>query len=149
MGSIPEGFHTLTPHLFIDGAGDALAYYEKTLGAQTAMRMDMPGTNKVMHAMMQVGTSRIFIADPNPEWGQEGASGQSAISFYVYVDDADAAFKQAVNGGMASKSEPEDMFWGDRTGVAVDRYGISWTFATHVRDVPMEEMAEAMKAMAG
>lgn len=147
MGTIPDGFHTVTPHLLIDGAGDALAFYEKALGAQIFGRMEVPGSGKVMHAMMQVGSSRVFLADPNPDWGQKGPDGTSPVNFYLYVEDPDAAYEKALAGGMVSRAEPEDMFWGDRTAVASDPYGFNWTFATHVRDVSPEEMAEAMKNM--
>ena len=149
MNPIPEGFHTVTPHILIDGAGAALPFYEKALGATAMGRMDMPGTDKVMHAMMRVGSSIVFLADPHPDTGQKGADGEtSPVNFYVYVEDVDQAYTDAIEGGMTGRAEPEDMFWGDRTAEAKDPYGIVWTFATHIQDVTEEEMQQAMKSFA-
>ena len=149
MAKSPDGFHTVTPHLTVDGGGAAIALYEKALGAQVLGRIDMPGTDMVMHAMLQVGTSRIFLSDANPDWGKKAADGYSPVNFYLYVDDADAAYAKALDAGMTGSAEPEDMFWGDRTAVASDPYGFNWTFATHLRDVTSEEIAEALKTMGG
>ena len=144
MKAIPDGFHTLTPHLFLDGAEKAIALYEKALGAQKLHVMHVPGTDRVMHAMILVGNSPVFLADASPE----GPAKSGETHFYVYVEDVDAAFARAVEAGLTAGQAPTDMFWGDRMGGTVDPYGIHWTFATHTRDVSPEEMQKAMAAMA-
>ena len=146
MAAIPEGFHTLTPHLTVADAKAAIALYEAALGATSMGVMTDPGGTRVMHAMLQVGTSRLFLNDEMPGMGGPAPSGpEKGARFYLYVTDVDAAHARAVKAGMSEKHAPQDMFWGDRTSVVADRYGQVWTFATHVREVSEAEMAEAMK----
>lgn len=106
----------------------------------------MPGTHKVMHSCLQIGSSKIFLHDqmPNAPVPKHGAAG---FSFYLYVPDVDAAHKRAVEAGMKEAMAPADMFWGDRTSSVKCPYGYSWTFATHKRDVGQAELAEALRAM--
>jgi len=140
---IPEGFNTITPTLTVDGAAKALDLYKKAFGAQELYRMEFSdGSGKIMHSCIQIGNSKIFIADTNPEMG---CSTPSASTFYVYVDDVDATFKQAKQAGANELYPVQDMFWGDRTGSLKDSFGITWTLATHVRDVSQDEMEEAKK----
>jgi uncharacterized glyoxalase superfamily protein PhnB len=95
-----------------------------------------------MHACIQIGSSKLFLTDVNPQMGC-GAPSQSG--FYVYIDDVDAGFKKALQNGMKEVSSLQDMFWGDRTGCLVDPFGIKWNLATHKRDVSPQEMEEARK----
>lgn len=149
MKSIPDGFHTVTPNILVDGAAKAIALYEKALGAELMGRMDMPGTDTVMHAAMRIGSSPLFVADKTPmETRQPPGKDGSPVSFYLYVEDCDAAYKKALGAGMSSAFEPEDMFWGDRTAGVADPFGYRWVFATRVREVSEDEMNKAMKAMA-
>jgi uncharacterized glyoxalase superfamily protein PhnB len=142
MPAIPEGFSTITPHLMLTNANEAINIYQKALGAQEVYKMMCPtGSGKVMHACLQIGNSRIFLADANPERG----CAATTSSFYLYVNDADAACKQAKSAGLNETMAVQDQFWGDRTGSFKDPYGNSWTLATHVRDVSDAEMREAMK----
>jgi len=135
---IPEGFATITPSLNINGAAKAIETYMKALGAKELYRMECPsGSGKIMHACLQIGNSKIFLADTNPEMG---CGAPSNSSFYLYMDDVDAAFKQARSAGLDEMMAPSDMFWGDRTGTVKDSFGNNWTLATHVRDVSPEEM---------
>lgn len=135
---IPEGFHTITPSLVLDDAGDALALYSKAFGAKMDYRMEMPDSKKVMHACITVGSSKLFLSDTMPEMCPTPTSAR----FYLYFDDVDAAFAQAAEAGLDSVMEPEDMFWGDRVATVKDKFGIIWTLATHVRDVTEKEMIE-------
>lgn len=140
---IPEGFHSVTPTLILNGAAKAIETYKKAFGAQELYRMECPGgTGKIMHACITIGDSKLFLADTNP---QMGCATPSVSTFYVYLEDVDATFKQAKQAGLAEASPVQDMFWGDRTGTVKDSFGIHWTLATHVRDVSPEEMEEARK----
>lgn len=149
MARIPEGFNTLTPNILVDGAAKAIDLYQKALGARLEGRMDMPGTDKVMHSMLKIGDSPVFVMDKTPmdERHPPGKDG-SPVSFYLYVEDCDKAYKKAVDAGMTSAAAPEDMFWGDRTAVVADPFGYRWVFATRTREVSPEEMEQAMKQMA-
>lgn len=145
--SAPEGFNTVTPLLIVkDGAG-ALALYEKALGAETVMRLDSPDGNSVLHAVMQIGSSKIFLGGESDK--MKAPSDGAGTRLYLYVDDVDAQHAIAIGAGMSEKHGLEDMFWGDRTTVLNCPHGHTWTLATHLRDVSAEEIAEAMNAMGG
>lgn len=148
---VPAGYHTLTPSVTIGDCQRAIALYEEALGAESGSPALHPD-GRVLHAELQIGTSRIMVADAFPEMGGGGSvqdRGGSPVSFWLYVDDCDAAFQRAVAAGFTAASEPETMFWGDRTAVAVDPFGLRWTFATHVEDVSAEEMEARQKKMFG
>ncbi|NVJ98080.1 MAG: VOC family protein [Alphaproteobacteria bacterium] len=151
MSKKPEGFHSVTPHFVVEGARQAIDLYKAALGAEEMMAMPLPGTDLIMHAAIKVGDSMMFLSDPYDGGDRTPpAKGTvSATAFYHYVDDVDAVFKQAIDAGMTAIADPEDMFWGDRTAVVTDGFGYNWTLATFVREVSEEEMAEAMKQMAG
>lgn len=137
---IPEGFSTLTPSLNVEGAAEAISLYTKAFGAQEVYRMECPESSKIMHACIQIGNSKVFLSDANPQ-----CSAPSQSSFYVYLNDVDAAFTQAKQAGLSELCAVQDMFWGDRMGALKDKFGISWTLATHVRDVSPEEMEKGRK----
>jgi PhnB protein len=140
----PEGFSSVTPSLNVTDAAKAIEQYKKAFGAKEMYRMEMPdGSGKIMHACLEIGNSKLFIADVNP---QMGCGVPSVASFYVYLDNVDAAFKQAKEAGLEEQYTPKDMFWGDRTGTVKDSFGVMWTLATHVRDVSADEMEEAKKS---
>ena len=144
---IPEGYHTLTPHLIVKNASAAIEFYKKALGATEVMRMNGPG-GKLMHGELKVGTSHLMLADEFPEWGSKGplSYGGSCVSLHLYVPDVDAAFNQAVAAGATVRMPVTDMFWGDRYGQVVDPFGHVWSLATHKEDVSAEECARRMAA---
>jgi len=148
MSSIPEGFTSVTPYVVMDNTASAIEFYKKALDAEEKMRLPTPDGN-VMYAEIQVGNARMMMGNCCPEWGGKSAKGfgGSPVSFFVYVDDVEAAFSKAKNAGMSVKKEIEDMFWGDRMGTLTDPFDMGWTIAQHIRDVSPEEMQEAMKKM--
>jgi len=139
---IPDHFHTVTPHLVVDGAADAIEFYKRAFGAEEVMRMPMPGNPaRIMHAQLRIGSSSVMLADafqgcsPGPD-----GSGKTPVTLHLYVEDADAAFARAVAAGATVAMPLADMFWGDRYGQVVDPFGHRWSVATHVADYTPEQM---------
>jgi PhnB protein len=144
---IPDGYHTVTPYIAVDGAADAIEYYKRAFGAKERMRMDGPD-GSIAHAEIEIGDSPVMISDPFPQSTVKAPRtlGGTTTSIMLYVEDCDAVVKQAVDAGATIEMEPQDMFWGDRFGTIVDPFGHTWSIATHIEDVPPEEMAERGKA---
>jgi PhnB protein len=144
---VPEGYHTVTPYLAVEDAARAIEFYTRAFGAKETVRMDAPG-GKIGHAELEIGDSHIMLSDPFPQASTKPPKelGGTSVSVMMYVEDVDAAFKQAVDAGATVTMELADMFWGDRFGSVTDPFGHSWSLAMHVEDVPPEEMAERAKA---
>ena len=148
VSPIPEGYGSITPYLVIKGAAQAIEYYKKVFGASELFRMDGPD-GKVGHAELQIGTSRIMLADENPSMGQGHARastiGASPISLYLYMPDVDNVVEQAVAAGAKVLKPVQDQFYGDRSGFIQDPFGHLWGVATHVEDVAPEELEKRAK----
>lgn len=147
---VPEGMHTVTPHLVCAGAADAIEFYKKAFGAVEEGRL--PGPNgRLMHAMIRIGDSAVMLVDEMPEWGALGpkALKGSPVTIHLYVEDVDAVVKRAVAAGAKITMPLEDMFWGDRYCKLEDPFGHRWSVATHIRDVSREEMRQAVQKMGG
>ena len=144
---IPEGYHTVTPYLAVDDAAEAIEYYKQAFGATERVRMEAPG-GKIGHAELEIGDSLVMLADPFPQGSTSPPKelGGTSASVFLYVDDVDAVVERAVDAGATVTMEIEDQFWGDRFGSVQDPFGHVWSIATHVEDVPPEEMAERAKA---
>ena len=144
---IPDGYHSVTPYLYVRGAAEAIAFYEKAFGAVELMRLPMPG-GVIGHAEIRIGNSVVMISDEMPEWGNKSPQtlGGTSAGLMVYVPDVDAVFARAVAAGASVHKPLADQFYGDRSGSVLDPYGHSWTIATHTEDVPHEEMAARMDA---
>ena len=144
---IPEGYHTASAYLAVDDAARAIEYYTKAFGAKEIVRMDAPG-GKIGHAELEVGDSRIMLSDPFPQASTRPPKdlGGTSASVFMYVEDVDAVVKQAVDAGATVTMEVANQFWGDRFGAITDPFGHVWSIATHVEDVPPEEIAERAKA---
>src|SRR5271165_764463 len=141
--AVPDGFHTITPHLTVRDAHRALEFYQKAFGAEVLGVMPAPG-GKVMHASLKIGDSMLMLNDEFPEMGGSlapPASGSSVV-LHIYIDNVDAAFERAVSAGASVKMPLMDMFWGDRYGVVMDPFGHKWSLATHTRDMTQEEMQQ-------
>jgi PhnB protein len=144
---IPEGYNTVSPYLAVDDAAAAIEFYKRALGAEETMRMDW-GNGRIGHAELKIGDSHVMLSDPFPQSSTTSPKelGGTTGSIFMYVEDVDAVFKQAVDAGATATMEPENMFWGDRFGSITDPFGHVWSIATHVEDVPPEEMEERSKA---
>lgn len=143
---IPEGYHSVSPYLAIDGAPDAIEFYKRAFGAKERVRMPGPqGT--IGHAELEIGDCVVMLSDPfsHSTVRPPRELGGTSVGIFVYVDDVDAVFEQAVSEGATVTMALEDMFWGDRFGSVTDPYGHSWSFATHIEDVPPEVMEERSK----
>ena len=145
--TIPSGFHTVTPYLTVNDAARAIDFYKRAFGAQETMRMQGP-PGKIGHAELKIGDSIVLLADELPGSGSRSpqALGGSTVGIFLYVNDVDSAFKQAVNAGARVEAEPADMFWGDRYGKLTDPFGHSWSLATHKEDVAPAEMQKRSQA---
>jgi PhnB protein len=144
MPKIPEGFHTLTPTIAVRNGDKAIAHYKEALGAKELRRMTLPGSEKIMHAALAIGDSKMFLSDVTMQKKDRKGIGSA---FYVYVEDVDAAHKRALAAGMKQVMAPADMFWGDRFSAVNDRFGHRWCFAAHERDLSEAEMAAAREKM--
>ena len=146
--AIPEGYATITPTLIFDDAAAAMTLYTQAFGATEDYRTLMPN-GKIMHACLQIGSSKLFLSDLMPNCG----SSTQHSCFYLYVEDVDAACAKAAEAGLELTMPPADMFWGDRMGALKDKFGIRWTIATHQRDLSPDEMEQAkndfLASMAG
>src|SRR5262249_48676583 len=118
---IPQGYHSATPYLIVDGGADAIEFYKKAFGAIELMRFPMPG-GKLGHAEIKIGDSPIMLADQYPEMGYNGplALGGSPVSIMLYVEDVDSVFNRAVAAGAAVREAVQDKFYGDRSGTLQD-----------------------------
>jgi len=143
---IPKGYNSVTPYLVIKGAAKAIDYYKNIFGATVLVRMDSPD-GKVGHAELQIGDSRIMLADENLGMGNRSAEsiGSSPVSLYVYLPDCDKVVEKAVAEGAKILKPVQDQFYGDRAGFIQDPFGHLWGVATHKEDVSEKEMAERAK----
>ena len=145
---IPDGMHSITPHLVCAGAADAIEFYKKAFGAVETTRMPGPD-GKLLHAAIRIGDSTVMLTDEFPDWksfGPKSLKG-TAVTIHLYVDDADAVAARAVAAGATVVMPMDDMFWGDRYGILEDPFGHRWSIGTHVRDVTPAEMQQAMQKM--
>ena len=143
--AIPEGYHSVTPYLFIRGAATAIDFYKNVLGAKERMRMPGPD-GKIMHAELQIGDSIIMLADENPQIGAKSPEtlGGTSSSHHVYVENVDITTQKAVSAGAKLVRPVKDEFYGDRSGTIIDPFGHMWSIATHIEDVSQEEMKKRM-----
>lgn len=147
---IPAGAQSITAHLVIKGAAEAIDFYKRAFGAEELYRMPFPGPDgqmKVGHAELRIGDSKLYLADESPEHGCLGPSGSSPVTIHLCVTDADATFARAVEAGAKAVMPPADMFWGDRYGKLTDPFGHDWSISEHLEDVTPEQMEERMAAL--
>jgi uncharacterized glyoxalase superfamily protein PhnB len=146
--AIPEGFHSVTPMFLFKDARKAIEFYKRAFGAQELFVMPGPGGKGVMHAEMRIGDSILMMGEENPRQSCKSAEslGGSPVSFYIYVENVDEAFRVAVAAGAESLMPVQEMFWGDRMGTVRDPFGYSWSLATRTRDLTPEEIRKGAQA---
>ena len=146
---VPEGFHTVTPMLTLDHAAEAIAWYQKALGAEEVSRSTGPD-GKILHAELRIGSSRIMVHDAMMGAKGPRAMGGSPVSLWIYVEDCDAMYKRAVDAGAKVPAGPmgamADQFWGDRCGSITDPQGYVWTIATRKEDLSPRELQQRQDA---
>jgi uncharacterized glyoxalase superfamily protein PhnB len=149
VNPIPEGFHSLTPSLTVDGAAEAIEFYKRAFGAVEVSRATAPDGVKVWHADLRIGDSPLMLSDAFPEQGGHAPDRSGAVGFavWLYVDDVDAVFQRAVDAGARAVMPVTDGFWGDRFGGLVDPFGHNWSVATRKENVSEAEMEQRRAAM--
>lgn len=147
---IPDGYPRLSPYLSVDGASDAITFYTEVFGGTERMRMEAPG-GRVGHAEIEIGDSVLMLSDEWPEAGVRapGAYGGTPVMMSLYVEDVDATVQRALDHGATILRPVEDQFYGDRSGQFTDPWGHRWSVATHVEDVPPDEMERRAAAAMG
>ena len=147
---LPEGYHSVTPYLYVGEAARAIEFYQKVFGAKELFRIDAPG-GKIGHAEIMIGDSHIMLADECHEMDERSPQtiGGSAVGLLLYVEDVDAVAESAVSAGATLLEPLEDKFYGDRMGKLRDPFGHIWAIATHKEDVSPEELERRAAAMHG
>jgi PhnB protein len=151
---IPEGYHSVNANLIVKDGVKAIEFYKKAFGAQEMYRKMWPD-GRLMHAALKLGDSTVMLGDECPDHpGHEencprapSSIKGSSVNLFIYVDNADAVFKQAVSSGAKGIMPVDNMFWGDRMGMVKDPYGHFWSIATHVEELSPEEMDKRAEAM--
>jgi PhnB protein len=136
---IPEGYHTVTPYLVVQGVPALIDFLKQAFDAQEIMRIPRPD-GAIMHAEVRIGDSAVMMGEAMGEFQPMPGS------IHLYVNDADATYQRALQAGATSIMEPADQFYGDRSAGVVDPVGNRWWIATHQEDVPPEELARRAEA---
>ncbi len=144
---IPEGHHTITPHLVVRDAAAAIDFYRAAFGAEEVMRMPGPDGRTVMHGELKIGDSMVYLCDEFPQMGAKGPKsiGGTPVTLHMYVRDADAAFQRATAAGATVKMPLQDAFWGDRYGILEDPFGHTWSVGQHLEDLTPDQIARRAK----
>jgi len=147
---IPEGYHTLTPYITVNGAKEAIEFYKKAFGAKEIGRITM-ADGTIGHCELAIGDSRIMLAEENKQWGNLSplTMGGTTVYLSLYVENVDAVFSRALKAGakVLGDMEPKDQFHGDRTGGLTDPFGHRWTIITHIEDISFAEMQKRADAL--
>ncbi len=145
---IPSGYHSLTPSLTLKDCRKAIEFYKNAFNAQVLDLAPNPVGKGIMHAVLQIGDSRIMMGDEAPGMSAKSAEtlGASPISLYLYVPNVDEAFTQAVGAGATVVFPVAEMFWGDRAGNLKDPFGYSWMLATHTKDLTKDQIKKGAEA---
>jgi PhnB protein len=144
----PDGYHSATPYLFVKGAARAITFYRDVFDAVELLRFDQPD-GSIGHAELRIGDSVIMLADEFPELGYRSPQtlGGSSVLIMLYVADVDARFARALAAGGRVHKPLQDQVYGDRSGTFIDPFGHLWTLATHVEDVPPDEIARRLERL--
>ena len=145
--SNPEGYHSVTPSITVQGAGAAIEFYQEAFGARVRRKMETPD-GKIMHAEITFGDSAVMLSDEFPDWGVLSplSIGGTSSTLQLYVSDVDKVVEQAVAAGAVIDQPLSDQFWGDRMGRVKDPFGHRWSVATRIEEVTDEEMGRRAEA---
>jgi PhnB protein len=121
------------PYLMVRGASDAIAWYQRALGAEELVRMPMEGSDKLMHCELRINDGPVFLSDEFAEYGASLGDGPRGVTMFLRVDDADRWYNRALEAGATVRMEIADQFWGDRFGEVVDPFGHGWAFASAIQ----------------
>lgn len=145
--AVPKGYHTVTPHLVVPKASDAIEFYKKAFGAREVSRFSGPD-GRVMHAELEIGDSRVMLGDEMPEMGVRAPTsvGGTPVALFIYQDDIESLWRQALSAGARQVDPLVSQFWGDKAGSVEDPFGHRWWLAQHIEDVSDEEMRRRAKA---
>ena len=149
---IPEGFNSITPHLVVKGAAEAIEFYKNAFGAVEMVRLPGPDGNSIMHASLRIGDSVVMLVDEYPDIGcvSPSLTNGTPVTVHLYVEDVDSVFARALEAGAKETMPLENTFWGDRYGKLEDPFGHSWSLATHIEDLTPEQIMEnAAKVFGG
>ncbi len=147
LNPTPQGYHSLTPYLIVRDALKAIDFYKTAFGANEVFRMKADD-GKVTHCELEVGDSRIMLADETPSMGHAPATGgEGSFSLLLYVKNVDEVFNRAVAAGAKVLRGLKDEFFGDRMGTLLDPFGHKWNLATHIEDFSPEEMKKRVDNM--
>ncbi|MEE2707358.1 MAG: VOC family protein [Planctomycetota bacterium] len=144
---IPDGFHTLAPHLVVHDAAAAIEFYRRAFGALELFRIASPDGKLILYSELQVGESRLMLCDEVPDsdrWRPPKSLGGTSVTIHFWTDDCDAAFRRAVDAGAEVSMPLMDAFWGDRYGKVTDPFGHEWAIATHTKDLTPMEITDAV-----
>ena len=141
---IPEGFNSVTPHLVVRGAAEAIEFYKNAFGAVERVRVPGPDGNSIMHASLKIGDSVVMLVDEFPDMGciSPSSTNGTPVTVHLYLEDVDTVFARAINAGAKETMPLENTFWGDRYGKLEDPFGHSWSLATHIEDLTPEQIME-------
>jgi PhnB protein len=150
VNPIPKGYNTLTPYINVKDARKAIEFYKNAFGAKEIERFSMPD-GSIGHAVIEIGDSRIMIADENIEWGNKSPQtlGGTPVCLCLYVKDVDTVFNSALKAGAKVTGDMvvKDQFYGDRSGTLTDPFGHQWSILTHIEDVSPEETQRRLNEM--
>ena len=136
---IPEGYHTITPYLIVEGADKLLEFIQNTFDGKVMVNMQ-DDKGRISHAELKIGDSMLMLAEASEQWKA------TKTLLYLYVENIDGTFQKALDGGATSVKEPKDEFYGDRSATVKDAFGNLWGIATHIEDVPEEEIQKRAQA---
>ena len=146
--AIPDGYHSLTPYMGIDKAGEAIEFYKKAFGATQVMRLDMPD-GRVGHAELRIGDSSLMLGTPCDQMALRNPDEHTSIGLHLYVEDVDTVYKNALDAGAETEGTMtvKDQFYGDRSGNLIDPFGHKWVIATHIEDISYETLQKRSDEM--
>ena len=147
VNPIPRGYHTVTPYLWVKRADKALEFYKQAFGAEVIDQHSTPDGKRVLHAEIKIGDSVVMISDDLSEYAPPDRKRDmtTKCALFLYVPDVDKSFRRALDAGCKVQAPLRNQFWGDRYGEVIDPFGQQWSLATHVEDVPLDEVNKRAK----